>query len=86
MGLSLVHYPRVHTRFYKPRDGEKIQNNGWQNKQTQTDKPDSNVTFYPRVINKTDITFSDDKPELLGKGLKYNLSSSNESSGLVTLH
>jgi hypothetical protein len=29
--------------------------------------------FHPRVINKTDITFTNDEPTLLNKGLKYNL-------------
>jgi hypothetical protein len=29
-------------------------------------------TFTPRVINKTDITFSSDELALLNKGLKYN--------------
>lgn len=29
--------------------------------------------FYPRVINKTDITFTNQELTLLNKGLKYNL-------------
>jgi len=28
---------------------------------TQTEKPNSKFQFYPRVINKTDITFTDEK-------------------------
>ena len=32
------------------------------------------MNFYHGVVNKTNITFSDDKLGLLNKGLKYNLS------------
>ena len=42
--------------------------------QNQTYKPSTNMQFYPRVVNKTNITFSDDELGLLNKGLKYNLS------------
>jgi len=42
--------------------------------QNQTYKPNTSMNFYPRVFNKTNITFSDDELELLNKGLKYNLS------------
>jgi hypothetical protein len=41
-------------------------------KDTQKTVPKEN-TFYPRVINKTNITFTDDELNLLGKGLKYNI-------------
>jgi len=34
---------------------------------------DTNTQFYPRVINKTDIEFSNEEMTLLNKGLKYNL-------------
>jgi len=40
----------------------------------QTNKPNINKNFYPKVVNKTNITFSDDELRLLNKGLKYNLS------------
>jgi hypothetical protein len=33
---------------------------------------DTNV--YPRVVNKTNITFTNEERRLLNKGLKYNLS------------
>lgn len=33
----------------------------------------NNNTFYPRVINKTNIIFSNEQMFLLQKGLKYNL-------------
>jgi len=41
--------------------------------QTQTCIPKTNINFYPRVVNKTSIEFSDQEMELLNKGLKYNL-------------
>jgi len=41
--------------------------------QNQTYKPSTSMNFYPRVVNKTNITFSNDELELLNKGLKYNL-------------
>ena len=34
-------------------------------------KPNINAQFYPRVINKTNISFSDDELTPLNKGLKY---------------
>jgi hypothetical protein len=40
-------------------------------KQVKTNKEISK--FYSRVNNKTDITFSNKKYDLLNKGLKYNL-------------
>jgi hypothetical protein len=39
----------------------------------QTEKPNNNTHFYPRVINETDIEFSNEEMTLLNKGLKYNL-------------
>ena len=39
----------------------------------QTKTPDSVRYIYPCVVNKTDITFSNDELTLLNKGLKYNL-------------
>ena len=41
--------------------------------QTQTITPKQNHTFYPRVVNNTDITFTDHELSLLQKGPKYNL-------------
>jgi hypothetical protein len=41
---------------------------------TQTQNQEFHEQFYPRVINKTDISFSNDELSLLSKGLKYNLS------------
>jgi len=41
--------------------------------QYQTDKPNTNTSFYPRVINKINITFSSDELGLLNKVLKYNI-------------
>jgi hypothetical protein len=40
----------------------------------QTENPDTKVQFYRRVINRTDIVFTDEEMTLLNKGLKYNLS------------
>jgi hypothetical protein len=40
-----------------------------QNTNTHAD----NIQFYPRIINNTNITFTDDENALLQKGLKYNL-------------
>jgi hypothetical protein len=45
---------------------------------TQTEKPKTKTQFYPRVINKTDITFTDVEMILLNKGLKYNLNYRNK--------
>jgi hypothetical protein len=39
----------------------------------QIKKPDTQISFYPTVINKTDIEFSKKKMSLLNKGLKYSL-------------
>jgi hypothetical protein len=39
----------------------------------QTKTPSSNVNFYHRVLNNTDITFTPNELSLLNKGLKYNL-------------
>ena len=41
--------------------------------QAQTKKPQEKQDFYPRVINNTDIHFSNSERALLEKGLKYNL-------------
>jgi hypothetical protein len=40
----------------------------------QTSTPTHHKKFYPRVVNKTDVTFNADELALLNKGLKYNLS------------
>jgi hypothetical protein len=40
---------------------------------TQTNNPDFHKQFYPRVINNTNITFTNDEMALLNNGLKYNL-------------
>jgi len=45
---------------------------------TQTEWPNSRTQFYPRVINRTNITFSDEEMTLLNKGLKYNLNYKNK--------
>jgi hypothetical protein len=42
-------------------------------KGTQEGKVDSNHKFYPRVINQTDIIFTNEELMLLNKGLKHNL-------------
>jgi hypothetical protein len=40
---------------------------------TQTEKPNSKTQFYPRVINRTSITFTDEEMTLLNKGLNIIL-------------
>jgi hypothetical protein len=45
---------------------------------THTEKPKIKTQFYPKVINKTDITFTDEEMTLLNKGLKYNLNYRNK--------
>ena len=45
---------------------------------TKTQNQHHNVQFYPRVINKTSINFTDSEMTLLNKGLKYNLSYKNK--------
>jgi hypothetical protein len=42
--------------------------------ETQTPNLINHRDFYPRVVNKTNISFTPDELTLLGKGLKYNLS------------
>jgi hypothetical protein len=44
---------------------------------TQTNNPNFHKQFYPRVINNTNITFTNDEILLLNKGLKYNLRHKN---------
>jgi hypothetical protein len=39
----------------------------------QTEKPNNNIHFHPRVTNKTNIEFTKEEMTLLNKGLKYNL-------------
>jgi hypothetical protein len=34
--------------------------------------------FYPRVVNKTNITFTNDETALLNKGLQYNMQCKND--------
>jgi hypothetical protein len=41
--------------------------------QEQTVTPKTHHNFYPRVVNKSSITFTNDEITLLNKGLKYNL-------------
>jgi hypothetical protein len=41
--------------------------------QQQRKNPTAQHKFYPRVVNNTDITFSEDEMTLLEKGPKYNL-------------
>jgi hypothetical protein len=40
---------------------------------TQTSTPKHIETFYPRVVNNTNIRFTADELDLLNKGPKYNL-------------
>jgi hypothetical protein len=40
----------------------------------QNSKPNPNIQFHPRVINETEIIFSNKEMTMLNKGLKYNLS------------
>jgi hypothetical protein len=37
---------------------------------SQTKKPEKTMDFYPRVVNKTNITFTNEELTLLNKGLK----------------
>ena len=46
---------------------------------TQTSTPKHVKTFYPRVINNTNIRFNAEELSLLNKGLKYNLSYKNKN-------
>ena len=41
---------------------------------TQKSSYEHRRNFYPRVVNKTNVTFTQDELTLLNKGLKYNLS------------
>jgi len=45
---------------------------------TQKQKINHTTTFYPRVVNKTDINITKDELDLLSKGLKYNLQHKNK--------
>lgn len=59
---------------YKTRD-KKLNKSA----QTQTRTPQQEHTFYPRVVNNTDVSFSNCKMALLQKGLKYNLHSKQKN-------
>jgi hypothetical protein len=39
----------------------------------QVTAPDTSVTFYPRVVNKTDIDVFNEELFLLNEGMKYNV-------------
>ena len=41
--------------------------------QTQNQKPTARTEFYPRVVNKTEICFTEEELKLLNYGLKYNI-------------
>jgi len=43
--------------------------------QNHAHKPKTDISFYPRVVNNTNIKFSDEEIELINKGLKCNLGS-----------
>lgn len=45
---------------------------------TKAQNQHHNIQFYPRVVNKTNIKFTDCEMTLLNKGLKYNLSYKNK--------
>ena len=40
----------------------------------QSRKPNTNIQFYPRVINEAKMEFSNEEMTMLNKGPKYNLS------------
>ena len=42
-------------------------------------KPRLQEEFYPRVINKTDITFTNDELTLCNKGLKYDINQEHKN-------
>jgi len=42
-------------------------------KNIQVEKPEEIITFFPRVINNTHITFTEAEMAILNKGLKYNV-------------
>jgi hypothetical protein len=46
--------------------------------ETQTNNPTFQRQFYPRVVNNTDIIFTNDEITLLHKGPKYNLTHKNK--------
>ena len=52
--------------------------------QTQTKTPTDTHTFFPRVVNKTNILFSNNELKLLEKGPKYNIHS-HKRNWLTTL-
>jgi hypothetical protein len=47
--------------------------------QTQRITPQEKHTFYPRVVNNTNISFSKSEMVLLQKGFKYNLHTKKEN-------
>jgi hypothetical protein len=40
---------------------------------TQNQKPSTKTEFYPRVVDKTEISFTNEELTLLNKGLKCNI-------------
>lgn len=77
MGKSMVTHWKLHTQHYKQRTRKEIKNHG--RKTDKLTKPYNTKKFYPHVINKTDIIFSNDELLLLNKGLKYNLNHKNKN-------
>jgi len=57
---------------------EKPDNKLYRLSQEQTKTPEECHSFYPRIVNNTDITFSKSEITLLEKGLKYNLHKKKE--------
>jgi hypothetical protein len=50
--------------------------------QTQTNRPMIDKQFYLKLVNNTNISFSEDELKLLNKRLKYNLNQKRKQLGL----
>jgi hypothetical protein len=55
-----ITYVKLNHKFEKLKDTQKV-------------VPKKKTTFYPGVVNNTNITFSDDESNILHKRLKYNI-------------
>jgi hypothetical protein len=76
VGKILALHRKLHTQQTGPYNEKEVQfhvPNLDKIQETQSIKPESTVNFFPRAINKTNITFSTDEHTLLETSLKYNL-------------
>ena len=83
MALHSPHHRRKTKKTLQPKY-KNLDNKLNKLAQTQTKTPTDTHTFFPRVVNKTNILFSKNELNLLEKGPKYNIHS-HKRNWLTTL-